>query len=268
MFGFLRGSKKQIPTVRRIGIDWGVENVIAVLLNEEGHPLDLRKMDAPPEDPDRHLEGLSELVADWPLAESDVTISLTRDYLITRLELAEPDHAALSEKFSMQLEYSPEEASFAWRQLEPGRCIGVAYPTALLQQLGSLVEPLNARSVHFEPAEVAQVRLLETFGLPAGLFTVHGDLCQLTFLSANDFDTLTQSTAVLGLEQLVNLGLARWKKRGQEPPIKLVTNLNPDYLARLSLLPCEALEEEAVAYHLALSPDGPQRFAAPIRKEV
>ena len=268
MFGFLRGSKKQVPTSRRIGVDWGVEEVIAVLLDHEGNALDLRKIDAPAEDAERHLQGLEQLVQDWPLSDSHLVISLTRDYLITRLEVEEPNAGNLSEKFSVQLEYSPDEASFAWKKLQGGRSVGVAYPTSLLRELTDLVEPLQARSVHFEAVELAQARLLETFGLPTGLFTVHGDLCQITFLSQDDFDTLTQSTALLGMEQLVNLGLSRWKQRGQEPPLKLLTNLNPDYLARLALLPCEKLEEEAVAYHLALSPEGPQRFAALVGKEV
>lgn len=266
MFGFLRSSKKAAPpqrTVRRIGVDWGVDTVFAVLLDEHGHPLDLRNIAAPPEDPEKHFEGLEGLLADWPLADSTVVVSLTRDYQIAAVELPEPNRAAVADKLASQLEYAVDEASFAWRKLDGNRVIAVAYPTSLLHELGSLFSSIGAQSVSFEPVELAQMRLLETFGLPAGSLTVHADLMQMTMASASDFETITQSTALIGVEQMVSLGLERWKGRGQPTPARLLTNLSPDHLARLSGLDCDRLEEEAVAFHLALSPEGTHRFSAP-----
>ena len=265
MFGFLRSaSKPVVPKVRRIGVDWGMEAVIAVLLDEQGHPLDLRQIEAPPEDPEEHFRGLDDLLKDWPLSESQMVVSLTRDYHLATLELAEVSAQTIGEKVSGQLHYDSDQASFAWWKLDSGRVVSVTYPSQLLQELSRQCAHFSARSVHFEATELAQARLLQTMDLPVGLLTVHQDLLQLTLYSAKDFDTLIQSTAVLGIEQMLTIGLERWKQRGQEAPHKLVTNLSPDYLERISQFPCERLEEEAVAFHLALSPQGPHRFESTV----
>jgi hypothetical protein len=274
MFGFLRSSKKAaapappaqaVPAprskqVRQIGIDWGVETVFAVLLDEEGSPLDARTIPAPAEE--NAFEGLDGLLADWPLAESRLVVSLTRDYHITSLELENPSAATVAEKIAAQLPYGSDEAVFAWQPLQGNRVIAIAYPSILLDELSTRFAELKAHSVCFEAIELAQLRLLETFGLPAGLITVYADLLQLTFASPTDFETLTQSTALLGIEQMLGVGLDRWKSRGQQPPLKLFTNLSPDHLTRLSGLDSQRFEEEAVAFHLASSPEGPHRFVA------
>jgi hypothetical protein len=260
MFGFLKSASKPSPKVRRIGVDWGVETVIAVLLDEQGHPLDLRQMPTPSEDSGEHFEGLQDFLREWPLPESDMVISLTRDYHMATLDLSEVSAEAIAEKVAGQLDYDCDEARFAWWNLDSQRTVTVTYPQPLLLELAPVFATLATRSVHFEAVELAQARLLQTMGLPLGLLTVHRDLLQLSLISSSDFDTMTQSTAVLGIEQMLSLGLDRWRQRGQVPPVKLVTNLSPDYLERLSSLPCERLEEEAVAFHLALSPAGPHRF--------
>lgn len=274
MFGFLRSSKKAVaPTpspkaqaparpkqLRQIGIDWGVETVFAVLLDEEGSPLDSRTIPAPAEE--NQFEGLDGLLADWPVSDSRLVVSLTRDYFITSVDLENPSAATVAEKIGGQLPYGSDEAVFAWHPLQGNRVIAIAYPSVLLDELSTRFAALKAQSVCFEAIELAQLRLLETFALPAGLITVYADLLQLTFASTTDFETLTQSTALLGIEQMLGVGLERWKSRGQQSPSKLFTNLSPDHLTRLSGLDSERFEEEAVAFHLAASPEGPHRFAA------
>jgi len=262
MFGFLRSARKpDAPSLRQIGIDWGVESITAVLLDVEGHPLDLRNTQVIPEDPDE-FQTLPALLADWPIPDSRIVMSLTRDYLIRTLDLPEVSRETIVAEVRQGLPYPSREAEFAWHSLSTQRTVAVAYPRSLLLTLSEILLPLGARSVQFEAIEFAQARLLESRQLPSALFTVYQDEVQFTLVSSTDFESLTQSTAFVGLEAMVQLGLARWKERGQEPPVKLVTNLSPDYLERLSDLPCERLEDEALAFHLALSPEGPHCFAA------
>ena len=260
MFGFLRSASKPVVKLRRIGVDWGLETVIAVLLDDQGHPLDLRQIETPPDDPDEHFLGLDGLLREWPVADSHVVVSLTRDYHLATLELDEINAHSIGEKVASHLHYECDEARFAWWKLESGRVVTITYPAQLLESLTAVFAPYEAKSVHVEAVELAQARLLQTMELPLGLLTVHQDLLQFTLCSVSDFETLTQSTAVLGIEQMLTIGLERWEQRGQAPPGKIVTNLDPNYLERMSSLTCERLEEEAVAFHLALSPEGPHRF--------
>lgn len=263
MFSFLRSASKPVAvTARQIGVDWGIETVVAVLLDADGNPLDLRQMDAPPEEPGEYFRGLDGLLADWPVGESHMVVSLTRDYHIATLELTDPSPETIVEKVANQLHYESDEAAVAWWKLDSNRVVTITYPAPLLHELTELFGPLGARSVHFEAIELAQARMLQKMSLPLGIVTVHHDLIQFSLFSMADFESLTQSTAVLGIEQMVTIGLDRWKQRGQEAPKKLLTNLSPDYLERLTNFTCERLEEEAVAFHLALSPAGPHRFEA------
>lgn len=260
MFGFLRAATKPAakPAVkpRKIGVDWGLESVVAVLLDEQGHPLDLRQAEAPPEGAESQFQGLESLLADWPLKDSQVVVSLTRDYHLATLELSDVN----SHSIAQQLPYDSSDSRFAWWKLNDRKAVAIAYPLDLLHELSRIFRPYGARSVHFEAVELAQARLMQTLTLPAGMLTVYQDLVQLTLVADSDFESLTQSSAVLSVEAMIGLGLDMWTQRGHAKPCKLLTNLSPDYLERLSGLPCERLEEEAVAFHLALSPEGPHRF--------
>lgn len=263
MFSFLRSSHtKPAAAVRNIGVDWGLEKVVAVLLDAEGNPLDLRQMDAPPEEPGEYFRGLEEFLKDWPLPDSHMVVSLTRDYHIATLDLDEVSPEAIGERVASQLHHEADEAAFAWWKLDSNRVVTITYPGPLLQELAELFAPLGARSVHFEAIELAQARMLKTMELPLGVVTVHHDVIQFSLFSPCEFESLSQSTALLGIEQMVSLGLERWRQRSQEKPKKLLTNLSPDYLERLTGFACDRLEEEAVAFHLASSPAGPHRFEA------
>ena len=264
MFGFFRSAAKPAPVVvRRIGVDWGTETAVAVMLDAQGHPLDSRRLDLPREESEEYFLGLKDLLDGWPLADCHMVVSLTRDYHLATLDLNKPSAQSIGEKVTTHLSYDCDEASFAWWKIDARRVVAVAYPSALLQELAATFGALAAKSVHFEAVELAQARLLQTLQLPAGIVTVQHDLAQVTMVSLSDFETLVQSTAVLGVEQMLGIGMDQWKRRGGETPLKLLTNLSPDYLERISGLPCERLEEEALAFHLALSPEGPHRLALP-----
>jgi len=260
MFGFLRAAVR--PTAkaevkpRKIGIDWGLESVVAVLLDDMGHPLDLRQAEAPSEGAESQYQGLESLLADWPVRDSQIVVSLTRDYHLVTVELTDVSPEALAR----HLPYESFDSSFAWWKLSEHKAVAIAYPSELLHELSRIFRPYGARSVHFEAVELAHARLVQTLTLPAGILTVYQDLVQFTLVAASDFESLTQSSAVLSVEGMLGLGLDIWTQRGHARPGKLLTNLSPDYLERISGLPCERLEEEAVAFHLALSPEGPHRF--------
>ncbi len=258
MFGFLRRKKVEPP---RIGVELGLERLVAVVLDSEQNIVGRQEQPAPGEDED-WSPTLEALFEGLPVRDSHLVVSLTHDYHLKTLELPQVDLDTIRREASCYLPYSVEEASFAWLPLNARRATVVAYPTELLEQLTGLTRGLGSSTLHFEAPEIAQHRLLEDAGLPGGLIEVLDDTLVATLASEEDFLTLRQDRSLTNLEAFVMLALDVWNKRGQPEPRHLLTNASPNYLANLARLEALELPADSIPIYLAQSVDGPQRFSA------
>lgn len=258
MFGFLRKKKVDPP---RIGVELGLEKLVAVVLDSEQNIVARQEQLAPHED-EAWATTLQALFDGLPVRESHLVVSLTHDYHLKTLELPRVDLDTIRQFTASYLPYGVEEASFSWLPLGPNRATVVAYPTEVLSHLVGLTRGLGSATLHFEAPEIAQHRLLEDAGLPGGLVEVLDDTLVATLASDSDFFTLRQDRALTNLEAFVMLALEVWKQRGQESPRHLLTNASPNYLANLARLEALELPADSIPIYLAQSVDGPQRFSA------
>lgn len=266
MFSFLRPTKaeppvpQEVPAALCLGIDLGLELTRAVLVDDDGQLLEGRE-GASFQSPDDLRTTLDELLRGWPLRDCATTVSLTRDYRLTTMDLAEASlESILARAEELKLPFAVEEARFAWLPVGGRRTVVVAYPQELLQLLGEVFQDRKFHSLYFEAIEFAQARMLKARGSNIGLLSIEPEVMQLTVAAPDDFFSLSQNTALTGLEHFLGFSLDLWKQRGNKEPELLLTNGSIDFVTRASRIDAENFSEEALAVCLAMSKPGDQRF--------
>lgn len=267
VFSFLRPSKpaetvpQERPAALCLGIDLGLELTRAVLVDDDGELLEGRDA-ASFQSPEDLKSSLDVLLRGWPLRDCATTVSLTRDYRLSTMDLAEADQAAIVARADeMKLPFGVDEARFAWQSVGAQRTVVVAYPEELLQLLGEVFLERNFHSLNFEAIEFAQARMLQKRGANVGLLSIEPEIMQFTVATSEDFFSLSQNTALTGLEHFLDFSLGLWKQRGHKSPEVLLTNGSIDFVTRASRIDAESFSEESLAVHLAMSKKGTQRFS-------
>lgn len=267
MFSFLRPTKTEQtvvqvpPAALCLGIDLGLEMTRAVLVDDDGQLLEGRD-GASFQSPDDLRTTLDELLRGWPLRDCATTVSLTRDYRLSTIDLAEASQEAILVRAEeLMLPFAVAEARFAWTSVGGRRTVVVAYPEELLQILGEVFLERNFHSLYFEAIEFAQARMLQARGSNIGLLNIEPEVMQLTVSAPDDFFSISQNTALTGLEHFLGLSLDLWKNRGHKEPELLLTNGSIDFVTRASRIDAENFSEEDLAVFLAMGKSGPQRFS-------
>lgn len=270
VFSFLRPTPRPAATVSPaapapaalyLAIDLAIDEVVAELLELDGQSIDERRCPFP-EDPDQLQASLNGLLEGWPLMDCATRVTLTRDYYLTSLEVEEAKpEVFLRLAADWPLSFGLDEATFTWRTFGANRAMVAAYPQSTLDLLRQVFSWKSFHSLYFEALEFAQARWLESHGSHVGMLYTQPEVMQMLFCSPDDFFSISQNTALTGLEHFVEVATELWKKRGHQMPEKILTNGSPDFLARACRTEAEFFQEQSLRVSLARSPEGPHRYS-------